>query len=213
MLENNQLNSEDVSGTPSEMPLSDPPNDQNSSPISSSLTPDFDLRETEHPNFSATNDNVVRPSQDQAVFAQPQTLQYAGFWARFFAMVIDSIILSAIVMLIELLGFQNEIKVATDPTNSSLPIILFIIPTIISYLYYVILTSLLGYTLGKKVFKLRVIHAETECNISWKRATLREIVGKFVSSLVFSLGFIWAAFDQKKQGWHDKIAKTLVIKE
>ncbi|WP_171497607.1 RDD family protein, partial [Acinetobacter ursingii] len=33
------------------------------------------------------------------------------------------------------------------------------------------------------------------------------------STLVFMLGFIWIAFDSKKQGWHDKMAKTVVVKE
>jgi len=43
-------------------------------------------------------------------------------------------------------------------------------------------------------------------------AALREIVGKTISTLVIYLGFLWIAFDMKKEGWHDKIAGTCVVK-
>jgi uncharacterized RDD family membrane protein YckC len=41
-------------------------------------------------------------------------------------------------------------------------------------------------------------------------AGLRGTFGYWVSSLIFSLGFIWAAFDDRQQGWHDKIFGTRV---
>lgn len=43
------------------------------------------------------------------------------------------------------------------------------------------------------------------------KAILRETVGKILSGMFFSLGYIWAAFDNRKQAWHDKIAGTCVI--
>ena len=43
-------------------------------------------------------------------------------------------------------------------------------------------------------------------------AALREVLGKIVSGIAFCIGFLWIAFDSNKQGWHDKIASTYVVK-
>ena len=43
-------------------------------------------------------------------------------------------------------------------------------------------------------------------------AALREILGKFISTIALCLGFLWIAWDRQKQGWHDKIAGTYVVK-
>jgi hypothetical protein len=45
--------------------------------------------------------------------------------------------------------------------------------------------------------------------ITWGRALLRYF-GFILSALVLSIGFLWIAFDKKRQGWHDKIARTYV---
>jgi uncharacterized RDD family membrane protein YckC len=41
---------------------------------------------------------------------------------------------------------------------------------------------------------------------------LRQIIGQWVAAIFCYIGFIWALFDANKQGWHDKIAKTLVVR-
>ncbi|OGM67254.1 hypothetical protein A2985_03845 [Candidatus Woesebacteria bacterium RIFCSPLOWO2_01_FULL_43_11] len=81
------------------------------------------------------------------------------------------------------------------------------------YIVYVVLAiGLYGKTLGKAAFGLRVVNYE---NVSpgIPMAILREVVGKFISSLVLNLGFLWIIWDKNKQGWHDKIAKTYVLQE
>ena len=77
--------------------------------------------------------------------------------------------------------------------------------------FYFIYFTAKGATLGKKVMGLKVID-ESGNNISIGKAILREVIGKWISGAVFNLGYIWVAFDEKKQGWHDKIANTYVIK-
>ena len=81
---------------------------------------------------------------------------------------------------------------------------------IIQVLYYTILTAR-GATVGKKVFGMKVVTADGQ-NIGFGRSLLRHTVGYFVSGLVFGLGFIWIGFDPHKQGWHDKIAGTYVVR-
>ena len=43
-------------------------------------------------------------------------------------------------------------------------------------------------------------------------AALREVLGKLISAVVLYIGFFWIAGDRQKQGWHDKIASTHVVK-
>ncbi len=42
---------------------------------------------------------------------------------------------------------------------------------------------------------------------------IREVIGKFISSLVLGLGFLWIVLDKEKQGWHDKLMSTYVVQE
>lgn len=68
-----------------------------------------------------------------------------------------------------------------------------------------------GQTPGKMICRIRVIQTDGYPN-GWKTVLLRETFGKIASCFVLLLGFLWVAFDFRKQGWHDKIAGTYVIK-
>jgi uncharacterized RDD family membrane protein YckC len=67
-------------------------------------------------------------------------------------------------------------------------------------------------TIGKRVLSLKIVDATTLKKPSNKQFFIR-MLALFVSIVPVFLGIIWIAFDPKKQGWHDKIANTLVIKE
>ena len=67
-----------------------------------------------------------------------------------------------------------------------------------------------SWTIGKRILGLRVISAEKR-KISWGQSILRELMFN-IGFNVLGLGSLWIAFDKKKQGWHDKIAGTYVIK-
>jgi uncharacterized RDD family membrane protein YckC len=69
-----------------------------------------------------------------------------------------------------------------------------------------------GLTLGKLILGMRVVKTTGGRAGFWKMA-LREIIGKFVSAMVILLGFLWIIWDKDHQGWHDKIADTLVVAE
>ena len=66
-------------------------------------------------------------------------------------------------------------------------------------------------TPGKMAYSLEVVDAATGNPLSLGQAITRYLA-YIPSALVLGIGFIWVAFDPKKQGWHDKIAKTVVIK-
>ena len=76
--------------------------------------------------------------------------------------------------------------------------------------YFVLPTGIFGRTPGKWVAGLRVVDTEGR-NPGGAVAIPREMVGRFVATITAGIGLAWAVFDPKRQGWHDKIAGTLVI--
>jgi uncharacterized RDD family membrane protein YckC len=181
------------------------------------------------PSVPPTQSGVVDPIASVPTPAQgvqmppavaPQA-NYAGFWIRFLAIIIDCVILGIVTSIINSIfgaGFAF-VPTTSDGTSSAgtfgflagMMGLSFIINLVINYGYYVILTGLYGATLGKMVLGLRVVDANGQ-KIGIPKAVLREIIGKWISGIVFALGYIWVAFDEKKQGWHDKIAGTYVVK-
>jgi len=79
------------------------------------------------------------------------------------------------------------------------------------FLYHVILWTWRGGTLGQVALGIEVRRESDGRRIGLGTAILR-YVGYLVSTWVLYLGLIWVAFDRRKQGWHDKIAGTLVIR-
>jgi hypothetical protein len=80
---------------------------------------------------------------------------------------------------------------------------------IFSLVYYIVAWSRSGQTIAKTTLGIKVVGPDGQPP-SGGQAVLR-YVGYLVSAVVVSLGFIWILFDSKRQGWHDKIAKTYVV--
>ena len=144
------------------------------------------------------------PYQMQPVAA---ATTYGGFWIRFVAIFIDGLIVGVP------LGIVLSIISAATNSSSSNPSPTFVVFELIAFLieaaYFVCFWST-GSTLGMRIFKLRVVDANTGQPIGVGRAVLR-YVGYIISAVVCYIGLIWAAFDSRKQGWHDKIAGTVVL--
>ena len=88
---------------------------------------------------------------------------------------------------------------------------LYLSPVLLGALYFVLCwTFAKGQTIGKRLVAIRVVKEDGR-PLEIMDSILR-VIGYYISSLFFSLGFIWVLFDAKKQGWHDKIAHTLVVK-
>lgn len=68
-----------------------------------------------------------------------------------------------------------------------------------------------GQSFGKRFIGLRVIRVDGQ-PMDYKTAVVR-LLGYFVSLFVFGLGFVWMLWDDQQRGWHDKLAKTLVIQD
>ncbi len=78
-------------------------------------------------------------------------------------------------------------------------------------LYYVLLEGgETGQTLGKKMVGIRVVDARAAGQLGYGRAFIRYI-GRYVSSVVLLLGYLWMLWDREKQTWHDKMASSYVV--
>ncbi len=146
--------------------------------------------------------------------------RYVGFWARFLAMIIDTLWLSIFLTLVVMAVFGEDFMAMGMMTADSLPDMmamaaqgeagsllakLFLAPVLIVG-FWVWKAA----TPGKMVISAEIVDAKTLGKPTTGRLIVRYI-GYFISSLVFGLGFLWVAFDKRKQGWHDKIAGTLVV--
>lgn len=130
-------------------------------------------------------------------------MNYGGFWIRFLAYFIDGIILTIVPRLI----FRNLcMGMNYCLGDQGYEIGSIAIPLIYFFVFWV----WKGATPGKMICKLQIVD-ENGNKITWQRAALR-LVGYFVSTITLCIGFIMIGFDAKKQGLHDKIAKTYVIK-
>ena len=127
-------------------------------------------------------------------------MNYAGFWIRFVAALLDSVIIVAL-----------SIIVATVFAVIKLAVVGSLAQLVLTIGYYVWFQSRTGQTLGKKVMKIKVVNA-TGATPSLGTFALREILGKLASGLILGIGYLMVAWDSKKQGLHDKIASTYVVR-
>jgi uncharacterized RDD family membrane protein YckC len=144
---------------------------------------------------------------------------YAGFWKRWAAISIDGVILAATNITLSVmftnvgtivLGFHGN-----DPTMFS-TIYTFITDAVValtSVIYAVYFIGAKGKTPGKMAMKIKVLKEDINDVPGYMSAFLREVVGKFISAIIFFLGYLWMLKDPKKQTLHDKIAGTIVINE
>lgn len=130
---------------------------------------------------------------------------YGGFWIRVVAYIIDIILLTIVNAVVDTIFHANP----SDPSSSGYGIATFI-NLVLNIAYFVGLWTYWGATLGQRIFKLRVVDANTLQPIGVGKALLRW-VGLFISFIVCFVGVIWVAFDARKQGWMDKIASTVVL--
>lgn len=130
---------------------------------------------------------VVSPAAVSAAVAA--TYPRAGFWIRMFALFIDLVLVSVIVHLVLVAHGAILLLLAA---------------------YGAVMWKLKGATLGGMICHLHVVRLDGR-ELDWSTAIVRAL-GCFLSLIVAGLGFIWIAIDGERQGWHDKIAGTVVVR-
>jgi uncharacterized RDD family membrane protein YckC len=126
-----------------------------------------------------------------------------GFWVRVAAALIDIVALMFVVVPVTLAIFGDG-WAYTDG------LVAFVVNWVLPGAAFVAFWMLRGATPGKMAFKAVVVDAQTHAPVDFWQALTR-YVGFFVSMTPLFIGFAWVAFDARKQAWHDKMARTVVI--
>ncbi len=141
-----------------------------------------------------------------------QTIQVIGVGRRLVAVIIDYIILFLILSVVTV-GISFIAILVVDVAASTKTLINLLtqcLRLLIVGTYFVIFwVANGGQTLGKMAMGIKVVMIDGS-SITTGKAILR-FIGYIAGGFIMWVGFIWAAFDEKRQGWHDKMAKTYVV--
>ena len=149
-------------------------------------------------------------------------LEFAGFWRRLVAFLIDlfsvAVICSVIILIFSpqrwfgLGGFWGTGDVFEEPFWQAFPYLLAgnVLSVLVNIAYFVGFWLRRGQTPGKMLLGIKLIRTDAS-NVNLSVALLRYI-GYIVSTATLFIGFIWIAFDSHKQGFHDMIADTYVVR-
>lgn len=137
------------------------------------------------------------PATDVAPARYATQVVYATFTRRFWALVLDLLIL--------LIGI-GSISAITNGNHAQALGLLFAV-------IYVLGLTAEGGTIGKRLLQLRVVRRDNGARIGLVRAMLRELIGRPLSELSLGLGFLWMLDDNDRQTWHDHIASSIVVRE
>lgn len=146
---------------------------------------------------------------------------YAGFWIRLVARFIDLILLLAALNLFILVDRMGADAGLWTPTglddgigfdrlsveNLARGAFFLFFPVF----YYVYLHGAYGQTFGKMALRIKVLN-EDGSPLDYRKSFLRWL-GYFLCDLTLNIGYLWAAFDPRKQGLHDKVCGTIVVHE
>ena len=122
---------------------------------------------------------------------------YAGFWRRAGAFLLDEIII----------GIAGTVLAGLSGDNG----VAGLLNVVLGIAYFSIFEGTTGQTVGGMAAHVRVVDADAGTIIGIPRAIVRNIVRIF-SGFVFGLGYFWMLWDRRKQTWHDKAANTVVVR-
>jgi len=142
-----------------------------------------------------------------------QVFKYAGFWMRLLAWIVDLIV---IVIISSIIGFILGALGGTFNFYYTFlegnDLFWRIFGIVVAWLYFSILEcSKLQATFGKKLLRMKVTDMNAE-KVSFKIATVRYF-SKILSGIILGIGYLMIGFTKNKQGLHDKIAQTIVLRK
>lgn len=167
-------------------------------------------------SLSENREDIVQKKREGIV------LEFAGFWRRLTAALIDLFAVAVICSMIILIfspyrwfGFEvfwGTEDIFNEPVWRALLYLIFgnLLSVLVNIAYFVGFWLRRGQTPGKMLLNIKLIRTDGS-NVTFVVALLRYL-GYIVSGAVLFIGFIWIAFDSRKQGFHDKIAETYVVK-
>jgi uncharacterized RDD family membrane protein YckC len=137
-----------------------------------------------------------------------EELEYVGFWLRLGATIIDTILFLFVIVPLLLAIYGRQYFASTEMIRGPAD---FLISWVLPAVAVIVFWRNRQATPGKMAISARIVDAATGNPISTRQAVGRYFA-YIVSTLPFCLGFLWIAFDKRKQGWHDKLAGTVVVR-
>ena len=135
--------------------------------------------------------------------------EYAGFWIRFGAVLIDLIVMSIVLYVPLTLIYGKAYWLGDQLIYGFWDVIIgYVVPVVATIWFWL---RFLG-TPGKMATKLEIVDAATGKKMS-KGQAIGRYFAYLVAALPLCLGFIWIGIDKRKQGWHDKLAGTVVLRK
>lgn len=136
-------------------------------------------------------------------------LEYAGFWVRVGASLIDTILMMVIVVPVLSMIYGKGYWASEAVFLGAWDLLFnYIFPAIVVIVFWIVKSA----TPGKILLDISIVDAKTG-----GKPSNGQLIGRYfayyISVLPLMLGFIWVGFDKRKQGWHDKLAGTLVVKQ
>lgn len=139
---------------------------------------------------------------------QESELEYAGFWNRTGAALIDSLLVAIItiplLMIIYGRSYWESSALIMGPADV---LISYVLPAVLVIALWIAMSK----TPGKMALGATIVDARTGGKPTTGQFLIRYL-GYYVSMLPLGLGLIWVGFDPRKQGWHDKMAGTVVVR-
>lgn len=134
-------------------------------------------------------------------------LEYVGFWLRLGASLIDMLLQLAILLPLTYViygRFSEPGRMFMGPGDFFLNLVL---PAAVVIAFWVYKSA----TPGKMAMSARIVDADTGAPLTTSKSVIRYL-GYFVSLIPLGVGFFWIGFDRRKQGWHDKMANSVVVR-
>ncbi len=139
----------------------------------------------------------------------PKNHRYAGFWIRALATAIDSVVLTCITLPLVLaiygLAYFNSTSLVRGPAD-------LLISWVMPIVAVIVLWKFTAATPGKMLVAAKIVDARTGGPLRTGQCIGR-CFAYAVSMLPLGLGFVWIAFDPRKQAWHDKLCGTVVVRK
>ena len=134
--------------------------------------------------------------------------RYAGFWIRVAAALIDSALVAIILTPIILAIYGREYFTSTTVFAGPADVLLtWVLPAAAIVVFWIYRSA----TPGKLILGMRIVDANSGQPLG-ARQSIARYLAYYVSLLPLGLGMIWIAFDARKQGFHDKLARTVVLR-
>ena len=155
----------------------------------------MDQQSGQPPQHGASGENASKP-------------MYAGFLIRVAASTIDSILLLFLITPL-LIGTDSMDLILSGKTAGGLStfLITWVMPAVVVIVFWVFRAA----TPGKMILRIKIVDART-CGNPTPGKLIWRYFAYFFSTIPLMLGLLWVAFDKQKQGWHDKLAGTIVMK-